>query len=194
MIYLTSVNEFKSCEAPAVLEQYLLEIANRSSESLAALYHSTSAAVYGFALSILKNTHDAEDVLHDCYVNIYAAAGSYRPAGKPMAWILTITRNLCLQKLREYQRRADIPAEDWAPYLESHGGITPEDRAILTECMNQLSDNERQIVLLHAVAGFKHREIAELMELPLPTVLSKYSRAIKKLKNLLRKESGNNEK
>ena len=51
--------------------------------------------------------------------------------------------------------------------------------------MEELSDEERQIVTLHAVSGFKHREIAELMELPLPTVLSKYSRALKRLKQRL---------
>ena len=48
--------------------------------------------------------------------------------------------------------------------------------------MKALSDSERQIVLLHAVGGMKHRETAALMELPLATVLSKYSRALKKLK------------
>jgi RNA polymerase sigma-70 factor (ECF subfamily) len=58
---------------------------------------------------------------------------------------------------------------------------------VLDACLGQLSDEERQIVVLHAVAGFRHREIAALLELPLPTVLSKYSRALKKLKALLTK-------
>ena len=51
-----------------------------------------------------------------------------------------------------------------------------------------LSDTERQIVVLHAVSGFKHREIAACLELPLATVLSKYHRAIKKMKTNLEKE------
>lgn len=49
----------------------------------------------------------------------------------------------------------------------------------------QLGGEERRIFLLHAVAGFKHREIAEFMELPLATVLSKYSRAVKKMRKYL---------
>ena len=53
------------------------------------------------------------------------------------------------------------------------------------ECLERLSDQERQIVALHAVAGFKHREIAALLELPLSTVLAKYARAIRKLKQYL---------
>ena len=48
-----------------------------------------------------------------------------------------------------------------------------------------LGDAERRIVLLHAVTGMKHREIAALLELPLPTVLSKYHRALKKMRSCL---------
>ena len=54
--------------------------------------------------------------------------------------------------------------------------------------MNHLSDEERQIVVLHAVAGFKHREIADLTGLSLTGVLSKYSRALKKLKQYMEQE------
>lgn len=102
-----------------------------------------------------------------------------------MAWILTITRNLCLMKLRERQKTAGLPREDWERYLDSREEITPEDRLVLTQCMRRLNDQERQIVVLHAVSGFKHREIAELMELPVSTVLSKYRRALKKLRQSL---------
>ena len=51
--------------------------------------------------------------------------------------------------------------------------------------MQNLSDQERQIVVLHALAGFKHRETASLLKMPLPTVISKYNRAVKKLRGLL---------
>ena len=47
-----------------------------------------------------------------------------------------------------------------------------------------LSDQERQIVMLHAMTGWKHREIAELLHLPLPTVLSKYNRVLKKIRDV----------
>ena len=50
------------------------------------------------------------------------------------------------------------------------------------------SEQEQQIVVLHAVSGFRHREIASLLSLPLSTVLSKYHRAIKKLQHYLREE------
>lgn len=169
----------------AELDRCLAALACGSLDALEPLYRRTSGAVYAFALSLLKNPHDAEDVLHDCYLNLCAGAESYRSAGKPMAWILTIARNLCYQKLRERQRTADLPEEDWEQWLRTREGLSQEDRVILRQCMELLSDEERQIVSLHAVAGFRHREIAALLSLPLSTVLSKYRRAIRKLRQHL---------
>ena len=141
-------------------------------------------ALYGFALSVLKNAHDAEDVLHDCYVAVWNNAVQYRSQSKPMAWLITIAKNLCLGQLRAQRKTAEMPEE--LPFLSADAaGISVEDRTVLSACMRQLSDGERQIVTLHAVAGFKHREIAAILQMPLATVLSKYNRAIKKLKQHL---------
>lgn len=114
----------------AELDSLILRVAAQDSAALHDLYEKTSSAIYAFSLSILKNTHDAEDVLHDCYLNLCSAAGSYRPTGKPMAWILTVARNLCLMKLREYKKSADIPQEDWEPYLQSREGLSKYNRSI----------------------------------------------------------------
>lgn len=189
MICLTSANDIRTDTDSRQLDSYLLKIAARDSQALADLYNSTSAPVYAFALSILKNSQDAEDVLHDCYLQIYSAASGYHSCGKPMAWIMTITRNLCLLRLRERQKISHLPQEDWEPYLETCEHMSSEDKLVLTECMNRLSDAERQIVILHAAAGFRHREIAGILDIPLATVLSKYNRAIKKLKKYIGKEN-----
>lgn len=175
-----------ACEAMRVdMDDLLFRIAAGEQAALAQLYEHTQASVFGFALSILKNTHDAEDVLHDCYVAVWQGAAGYRSRGKPLAWILTVTRNLCLQQLRTRSRVSDLAPEDWEPYLADKEGVTLEDRSILRSCMEQLRDEERQIVTLHALSGFKHREIAAILQLPLPTVLSKYHRAVKRLKQHL---------
>ncbi len=172
-------------ESALSMERQIAEIGQGCTEALAALYLSTHVSVYSFALSLLKNPDDAEDVLHDCYISIYDSAMQYRPAGKPMAWILTITKNLCFRKQRERKRTADIPQEDWENQWHTNPHMTAEDKLLVAECMVQLSDEERQIVVLHAVVGCKHREIAGLLSLPLSTVLSKYNRALKKLRKFL---------
>lgn len=166
-------------------EQYILQIAGGDREALSRLYGETHAAVYGFALSILKNQYDAEDVTHDAYLHIWSAAGSYRTQGKPLAWIFTITRNLAYRRFREKARVEEIAPENGQALFAAAPEIHPEDRLVLKLLLENLTDEERQIVTLHAMTGLKHREIADILNLKLSTVLSKYNRALKKLRNLL---------
>lgn len=183
-IYLTSVIDSSTSDAEQ-LEALIVRVAAGDDAAFAALYDATRTAVYAFALSMLRNSHDAEDVMQDCYVAVHASAGEYRPFGKPMAWIITITRNLCLRRLRARRYSAELDDEDWGDVLPDSDAVTMEDRVILRACMEALSDEARQIIVLHAVSGFKHREIADLLELPLATILSKYHRALKKLRRAL---------
>ncbi len=168
-----------------ILDKYINRIINHDKGALAELYHRTSGSVYGFALSVLKNMEDAEDVLQDTYLKIYSSASTYKSQGKPLAWILTIARNLSYMKLRDRKKTVDIPDHAWEDAFDKIPSVTPEDRLLLTACMDKLSDEESQIIMLHAVSGFKHREIGEVLSLPLATVLSKYHRALKKLRVLL---------
>ena len=170
---------------PQQLEELMAGLAAGDRESLAQLYHRTRAAVYGLALSILGSGHDAEDVTQDTYVTAWEKCHLYRPHGTPMAWLLTIPRNLARMKLRDRGRPQDLGEEQWHAIPAQSPSVTPEDRAVLEAALNILSDQERQIVVLHAASGLKHREIAKLLELPLPTVLSKYRRALSKLKTKL---------
>lgn len=168
------------------LDSLLQGISAGDQSAFEQLYLQTRSSIYGFALSILKNAHDAEDVLHDCYVAVWHGSAGYRSQGKPLAWLMAITRNLCLQRIRERRKTADVPENEQTLRIPDARGLASEDRSVLSACMERLSEQERQIVVLHAVSGLKHREIAALLDLPLPTVLSKYSRAIKKLQRYLR--------
>lgn len=191
MIALTST--ISSMSEMEKIDRCILDIAREGGQAaLEQLYLCTKDAIYGYALSILKNTHDAEDVLHDCYISIYQTAHSYVSAGKPMAWIFTITRNFCLSKIRSRSHFTEVPEEDWEWYLESNDQVSPEDRIVLEDCLRSLEDDEREILLLHVLSGMKHREIAELLKRPLSTILSKYHRALKKMRALLEKEDGQN--
>ncbi len=187
MICLTSATGISEAEE---IENIIAEISRGDSSAMARLYESTKDAVFGYALSILKNSHDAEDVLHDCFVSIYYASAEYRPLGKPMAWIFTIVRNLCLGKIRNQKRFSDLPEEDWKLYIESNKAINVENKVVLEICTGKLSQEEREILILHAVSGIKHREIAALLGLPVATVLSKYHRTLKKLRAFLDEGDG----
>lgn len=168
--------------ADSDLDRLIAAVAAGDADALTSLYHETSAGVYAYALSVLKSCYDAEDVLQDTFLRISQTAGSYRSNGKPMAWILTITKHLCMDLLRQQKKTAALSYDLGVPEAD------PDDRLVVEACLQILTDEERQIVVLYAVSGIKHREVAEVMGLPLSTVLSKYRRALKKMKTYLGKE------
>ena len=178
-------NEYTNADKNLLLESYIAKAAEGDTDALAKLYGETKGAVYGFALSVLKNTHDAEDVLQDTYIRIYNYSHTYRPSGKPMAWILEITKNISYMLLRKKNRESIVSEEEAAGMHTDDFSSDTDIKLSVTDAMLKLSDEERQIITLHALSGLKHREIAKLLGLPLSTVLSKYSRSVKKLQNML---------
>lgn len=165
-----------------VLDQYLNLLKKQDQSALTEIYQMTSRLIYGFILSMLKNRHDAEDVLHDFYVTLFHSVQNYHSFGRPLAWMMAIARNLCLLKMREQTRTMAIPYDDYEISKEWENNLSIEDKLTIRDFMKQLNEEEQQIVWLHAVSGFKHREIAQMMDLTLGNVLSKYHRAIQKLK------------
>jgi len=172
----------------AWMEECIARMAEGDQSALCTLYERLKSSVYGFALSLVRTAQDAEDVLQDTFVRLYTAASEYRAEGKPMAWILTITKNFSYMKLRERKKTAS-PAEEES-FISDHPSVqlSSEERLLLNEVLGKLSQQDSQIVILHAVSGFKHREIADLLKLPLSTVLSRYNRSLKKLREFLTKE------
>ncbi len=78
----------------------------------------------------------------------------------------------------------DISDEDLEKQIVIKPDVSVEDKLVVTKCLSKLGEDERQIVVLHAMSGLKHKDIAKLTELPLSTVLSKYNRALKNFKNI----------
>ena len=186
MLMETMIQTIRQEQDPAKLEELILRVAAGEQQALEELYRRTRGAVYAVALSLLRNAHDAQDVAQDAFVRVWEGAAQYRPQGSPMAWLLTVARNLARMKLRQGARQAELSDEEWEAIPADSPAVTPEDRELLQGALASLEDQERQVVLLHAVTGLKHREIAQLMEMPLATVLSKYHRALKKLRATLK--------
>ena len=170
-------------------ENLILRMAAGEREALSELYSRTDSAVYGFALSILKDRYAAEDVMQETYIKIMDSADTYVPMGKPMAWILTIVKNLSLMRLRSSKNELSAPLDESFDLTDDRDFSKEfDDKLLLQTVVKILDSEERQIVTLFAVSGMKHREIASLMGLPLSTVLSKYRRTIKKIKKHMEEE------
>lgn len=172
------------------LEKCLADIAAGEKAALARFYEQTYTVAYGLAVSILQNRQDAEDVVQDTYLKIWQAAGGYQKQGRPLAWLMTIVRNTARMRLRLTGRTVSVDGDTlWA----DEPAVSPEDRILLNSLLRQLGEEDRQIVVLHALAGLKHREIAAMLGMSLPAVLSRYSRGMKKLRRALKEADGHDE-
>lgn len=154
-------------------------------EAFAELYHTTKRAVYTFILSIVRDPEETKDLVQEVYLKVRSAAHLYRPMGKPLAWMFTIARRLSLNHLRGRGRIADGEDDSTENRLDFSYIQDSTDKLVLKAALLILKPEERQAVLLHAVAGLRHHEIAKNMGVPLSTALSRYHRAIKKLKKHL---------
>lgn len=165
-----------------IYETHIFDIADGNKIALEELYSKTRTYVYGYALSMLSNVNDAEDVMQDTYVNIYKYASMYNPRNKPLAWILTITKNLCLNKLKKLKNKKEVDISEVEHKITKGKKNEHHNYVFVKTILEELTEEERKIVLLSSVDGLKYREIAHLLELNLSTVLSKYHRAMKKLR------------
>lgn len=189
MLTLLGVQTTEEESRDRELDRLLLQVGQGDREAFARLYALTRGAVYALALSLLRDAHEAQDVAQDVFVKVWESAPAYRPQGSPMAWLLTVARNLARSRLRQSGRQIVLDEEAWNAIPAAAPEVSPEDRQLLQGALARLGAEEREIVLLHAVTGLKHREIAVLLELPLSTVLSKYHRGLKKLRAQMKGES-----
>lgn len=154
-------------------------------EALDELYHLTERTIYAFTISLTKNHQEALDLMQDLYVKVLSAAHLYKPMGKPLAWMFTITKNLFYSKRKRDGRSINLEPETISDDMRFSYITDPEDKIVLEGVLKLLSEEEREIVLLYAVSGMKHKEIADSLGLKLSTTLSKYRRALKKLRQYL---------
>lgn len=186
MLSLLMTTEGPSVKRP-IDDALIRRIATGDMDALHTLYSSVCDSLYGFILSVVKDPHDADDVLQEAMLKVYTKAGEYIPQGKPLAWIFTIARHMALDKLRGRARIQPLEAID-GEAITLPGVEDVERRLLLETLLNRLPEEDRQILILHAVTGMKYREIAAVLELPSGTVRSRYHRAMERLKAIVKEE------
>ncbi|QMS85293.1 RNA polymerase sigma factor [Candidatus Xianfuyuplasma coldseepsis] len=169
-----------------ISDKLIQRVAQYDAIAFEELYEQASGAVFGLAMSILGNYDDASDVVQSTFISIYEHAKDYRPNKKAMAWIFTIARNHAYSILRQQKKHQHVNLDDVYDIGEES---TVEDDVykenLVTKLLHILNEDDRQIVVMHAMSNMKHKDIAKTLNLPLSTVLSKYRRALKKLQQHL---------
>ena len=164
------------------IDALMTKVAEGDNRAFEQLYEETRRGVYAFAYSYLGNPADAEDATEEVYFTVKRKAYLYRPGTDARAWLFQIAKNLSLDELRRRKQRPES-----LEGLSSDPSEQPKLPALdlMTAALNE---SEKEIVLLHAVWGYKHREIAKMTGLPLGTVTWKYKSAAEKLRRAWKEE------
>ncbi len=152
-------------------------------------YEQTVAAV---VIGMLGDSADAEDVGQNVFIRFYKALGDYRGEAALGTYLTRIAINLSLNELKRRQRMNLFffrPAAD-SPGLDLKDEQNRQDeydtKQAVHHALQQLEPKFRSVVVLRMLQGYSTKETAEILKLPLGTVLSRLSRAQDKLKELLK--------
>jgi RNA polymerase sigma-70 factor (ECF subfamily) len=136
-------------------------------------------AAYNFARWLVRNEHDAEDIVQESFVKAYQALDRFR-GGDARVWLMAIVRNTAMSLLR--RRRADTPPESVPEPLDESAGveeklIAGERRHQVRTAIEKLPADYRETLVLRELEGMSYKEIATVLDVPMGTVMSRLARA-----------------
>lgn len=170
-----------------------IEAARRGDPAARAwLVERWTPAVWRFAIRMLANDEDARDAAQETLVKVLRNLDQYDPSRPFSTWVLGIARNTCIDEHRRRKRRAyDEPGEivDTAPSPLHE--VTRTQRADhLSAALEQLPPLYREVLVLYHFEHLKYVEIAEVLDIPLGTVMNRIFRARQKLRELYEQHGG----
>ena len=160
--------------------------------ALAVLYDRYATLAMGMALKIVRDQSEAEDVVHDAFVAVVERVDQFRPErGSLIAWLVTMVRNLALDRARRRVRRAQI-TDDELRHEPAERTLDPEqiswlerEREAVRSAMSKLSPSQRETLEIAFFEGLSYPEIAARENVALGTVKSRAARALGALRAAL---------
>ncbi len=151
----------------------------------AELFRTLASAVYGYAISVLGNPADAEEVLSETFLRVCKKSDQYHGRGSIRAWVFSIAHRLCIDVLRRKAKLIrpvslpeQLPSAQPSPTVltERH-----EQQAIIVAVVEKLPAEQKEVVMLKIYGNLTFREISETLDIPLNTALSRMHQALKRL-------------
>jgi RNA polymerase sigma factor (sigma-70 family) len=150
-------------------------------------------SAYNLAHWLVQNGNDAEDLVQETYLKAFQNFGSFQAGTNFRAWIFRILRNTFLTSRSTLERRMTVESnwEEELPLLDDNC-VSPEslliqkaDIAAIRDAIEKLPFHYREVVLLCDVEDLTYREIAQVIEIPIGTVMSRLARARKVVRDAL---------
>ena len=158
-------------------------------EAFSQLYKLYVNRVYGLSLRLTADQVEAETLTQDAFVKAWSSLSSYAGRGSFAGWISRLTTNLWRDRFRHAKRQEKLKEEaalHWENNAPDSGSVIQMLTAMdLERSLRKLPQGARTVFVLHEIEGYKHHEIAEMMELTTGTVKSQLHRARKLLRVLL---------
>jgi RNA polymerase sigma-70 factor (ECF subfamily) len=156
----------------------------RPDRSLERLYKKHAGDVYRYALVVLRNQADAEDVTQTTFLNAYRALERGEQPRSPQNWLIAIAHNVCRQRFRQSQRRpneVELNEELAESYVEEDA-VSAED---IRRALGHLAFNQRAALVMRELEGRSYQEIAEILEVSVSAVETLIFRARRALREQL---------
>lgn len=141
------------------------------------IYDEYFDRVYYKILSSVKNSEDAEDIAQEVFISVYKNLSKFRADSKIYTWIYRIAIN----KTYDFFRKKKLDLELNEEILNIEDGSDLNGKMIIQENLKKLNKEEKEILLLKDVYGYKLREIADLKNRNISTIKSIYYKALKNL-------------
>ncbi len=142
---------------------------------------------YYSALAILGNHDDAMEISQEAFLRAYRYFPGFDKSKKFFTWYYKILKNLCLNYIRDAKNRREVDLLETIPAKNSVGNNIEklELKTTVEKAMMKLNAEEREIIILKEFENNSYKEIAELLNIPIGTVMSKLFYSRKKLAALL---------
>ena len=152
-------------------------------EAYTKIYLRYRERVYAYALRVLSNPEDAEDLFQDVFFRVYDRANSFAEERSLGGWIFTIAHNLCMNKIRD--RKPQDTLEDARLFVEPAPDFGEDWQALIAHAMSLLPVEYREIIILREYEGLSYTEITDILHTSIPSVKSRLYRAKGRLRELL---------
>jgi RNA polymerase sigma-70 factor (ECF subfamily) len=152
-------------------------------EAFTKIYLRYRERVYAYALRVLSNPQDAEDLFQEVFYRVYARATSFEEEHSLGGWIFTIAHNLCMNKIRD--RKPQDSLEDSNLFVEPSADLGEDWQAVIAHAMSLLPVEYREVIILREYEGLSYSEITEILHATIPAIKSRLYRAKGKLRELL---------